>query len=308
MITFLSGGTGTPKLIQGFRSVIKDENLSVIANTADNISLYNFYICPDVDTLLFLFSNILDEEKFWGIENDSFIIMDYLKELGEQIWFNLGDKDIAFQILRSIKMREGYGQSEITRELSSKMNIKAHVIPATDNHIETRIITTDNQDIHFQEYWVKNRGKINIKRVYIKGLDSAKVPKEILFKLENSDLIIIGPSNPITSIGPILKLDQIRKTLQKNKKRCLSISPVIGSSPISGPTQELMRAEGKDSTPLEVALMYKDICETFIIHETDKEMILEIEKQTGLKVIAENILFSDKKIAEHLAKKILKWS
>jgi len=236
MITFLSGGTGTPKLIQGFRSSIPEEQISIIANSADNFWVYGYYVSPDIDTILYLFSNLLDTEKYWGVINETYNTLDFLNMYGVNTWFRLGDKDLGMHVFRTNEMQKGVNQSVIIDNLREKLGIGAKIFPSSENHIETRIITEDGRDIHFQEFWVKNKGEIEIKDIYVKDLEKAIVPNLALNELDNSEVIIIGPSNPITSIGPIVDIKLIRKTLEKNKSRCIAISPIIGEAPISGPT------------------------------------------------------------------------
>lgn len=305
MITFLSGGTGTPKLIQGFRSNIPEEQISIIANSADNFWVYGYYVSPDIDTILYLFSNLLDTEKYWGVKNETYNTLDFLNKYGVNTWFQLGDKDLGMQVFRTNEMQKGVNQSVIINNLREKLGIRAKIFPSSENHIETRIITKDDRNIHFQEFWVKNKGKIEIKDIYVKDLEKAIVPNLALNELDISELIIIGPSNPITSIGPIIDIKPIRKKLEKNKNRCMTISPIIGEAPISGPTGKLMKTKGLEVSPVGVAKLYKDICSTIIIHETDKNYTEEIEKETGLEVLTQNILFSDETIPKKLSSFIL---
>ena len=305
MITFLSGGTGTPKLIQGFREIINENEISIIANSADDIWLYGLYISPDIDTILYLFSGLLDEEKYWGIKNDTFHTLDFLKKYNEDIWFNLGDKDLALHLFRTKRMKEGEKLSEIVNEIAKKMGITAKIFPSSENHIETRIVTKNGEDIHFQEFWVKHRGDVNIDKVYIKNIEEAVVPSEVFETLDKSNIVIIGPSNPITSIGPIIQIKQLKRWFQKNKEKCIAISPVVGGSPISGPTAKLMKAENHESTALGVAQIYKNFCSLFIVDNQDREKKSEIEQQTGLIVEAQDIIFKDREVAKKLANYIL---
>jgi len=176
MITFLSGGTGTPKLINGFREIIEDKDITIIANSADDIWLYGLYISPDIDTILYLFSNLLDEEKFWGIKDDSFETLEFMNKYGEKIWFNLGDKDLALHLSRLRMMGEGFKHSEIIQKIADQLKISAKIIPSSDEHIETRIITKEGKDIHFQEFWVKHRGKVQIEKVEHFYLSCRSIP------------------------------------------------------------------------------------------------------------------------------------
>jgi LPPG:FO 2-phospho-L-lactate transferase len=305
MITFLSGGTGTPKLIQGFRKIIDDSDIAVIANSADDIWMYGLYISPDVDTLIYLFGGLLDEDKHWGIEGDSFYTIDFLRELENNTWFNLGDKDLGLHLFRTKKMGEGYNQFEIIQEISKKLDIKATILPSTNSHIETRIITYNDEDIHFQEFWVKHRGKIKIKKVYFQGIEEAIIPDEIIQTLEKSKLVIVGPSNPITSIKPILNLKEIRRWMENNREKCWVVSPIIGNKPISGPTSKLMTIEKLETSPIEIARIYEKLCKTIVIDVSDKNLEEKIRKETNMDVITEEILFKDVKIAKKLANTIL---
>jgi LPPG:FO 2-phospho-L-lactate transferase len=305
MITFLSGGTGTPKLIQGFRKNIPEEQISIIANSADNFWVYGLYVSPDIDTILYLFGNLLDTKKYWGVINETYNTLDFLNKYGINTWFRLGDKDLGMHIFRTNEMQKGIKQSVIIDNFREKLGIGAKIFPSSEKHIETRIITEDDRDIHFQEFWVKNKGEIEIKDIYVKDLEKAIVPNLALDELDSSEIIIIGPSNPITSIGPIVDIKPIRKTLEKNRSKCITISPIIGEAPVSGPTGKLMKTKGLEISPVGIARLYKDICSTIIIHESDVNYIEEIKEETGLDVLTQNILFRDVFISKKLSSIIL---
>lgn len=305
MITFLSGGTGTPKLIQGFRQILNDKHISIIANSADDIQIYGLYVSPDIDTIIYLMGDILDFDKFWGIKNDTFYTLQNLKKLGYDTWFNIGDKDFATHIYRTEQINKGKKISEIIENITRNLKIDAKIYPSSDTHIESRIVTQKGEDIHFQEFWVKEKGEIDIQDHYIKNLTSADTPKIALDSIDKNEIIIIGPSNPITSIGPIINIKQIREKLIKNKEKVIAISPIIGEEPISGPTAKLMKAKGYSVSPIEIARIYQDLCDTFIIHESDKNLVELIEKETNLKVIVKNILFKDTDVSQNLANLIL---
>ena len=306
MITFLSGGTGTPKLIQGFRRIINDNQINIIANSADDIWINGLYVSPDVDTILYLFSGLLDVSKHWGIKGDTYITSDFLNQIDSKSWFSLGDKDLAIHLYRTQKIREGMKLSEITRCLCEKLDINANILPCSDNHIETRIITEEGDDIHFQEFWVKLKGKVNIKDVYIKHIEIAEVPDKLLENLEQSDLVIIGPSNPITSIGPIIKIKEINNWMKRNREKCIAISPIIGKKALSGPAAQLMKAKGYEVTALGVSEIYKDLISTFFIDQKDSAEIGKITQTTGIETLAENIVFKSEIDATELSKIILK--
>jgi len=305
MIVFLSGGTGTPKLLQGFRKLLPENEICVIANTADDYMVYGLYVSPDVDTLLYLFSDMLDTTKFWGVENDSFITLSLLKRYYDEVWFNLGDKDLALHIFRTDLLSKGYSLSEIISRISKKLSIKAKILPSTDNHIETRIVTPFG-NLHFQEYWVKYGGKVKIEKVYVEGIEKAIVPKEVLELLTAAEQIIIGPSNPVTSIGPIILLKDIHALLKRLKEKVTVVSPLIGNQAISGPAVELMKVKKIEPNPIGISKYYSNIASNLIIDHADQKLKEIIKNETKMEVYTSNILFKSiddsKKLAEFLLK------
>jgi len=306
MITFLSGGTGTPKLIDGFRKILKDTDIAVIANTADNFWVYGLYVAPDVDTVMYLFANLLDKKRYWGIKRDTFKTMDIIKRVSKESWFNIGDKDLSIHLARTHLLNMGLSLSSITKRLCHTFNVKAEVIPATEEHMETRIVTENGVDLHFQEFWVKYKGNVDVKKVYFKNLETVTVPQRALKLLEESDLIIIGPSNPVTSIGPIINLLPIRDRLKKNRDKCIAVSPIIGNQPVSGPAGKLMKAINVESTAEGVAELYSEFIGLLVIDHRDTGLQTKIEKKYDIKVFTANIFFRNSRDAASLAKKILK--
>jgi LPPG:FO 2-phospho-L-lactate transferase len=267
--------------------------------------MFGLYVSPDIDTILYLFSGMLDMDKFWGIKNDTFQTLTYLDKLGYETWFKIGDRDFATHIFRTEQLSKGMKISEITREIREYLKIEAKIFPSSDTHIETRIITRERKNIHFQEFWVKEKGQVNIKEVYVENIENADPPDCALNSIDESTSIIIGPSNPITSIKPIVDIDRIRTKLIQTRERVIAISPIIGGAPISGPTAQLMRTKNLEVSSLQIAKLYQDICSTFIIDRSEKDTIPVIERETGLDVLAKNILFKDSTAARNLAEFIL---
>ncbi|MHA1595977.1 MAG: 2-phospho-L-lactate transferase [Candidatus Baldrarchaeia archaeon] len=294
MITVLSGGTGTPKLLKGLLRVIPQRDLTIIANTADDIELYGLYISPDVDTIIYLLAGLLDEEKWWGIRGDTFHFVEMMRRYGEEAWFNLGDRDLAIHVIRTRLLRRGWKLSEVIKKICSSLSIEATILPMTDDRVETRIITSDGRNIHFQEFWVKYRGNICIKDVIFSGIEKARPADGVIDAIESSKGVIIGPSNPITSIGPIVSIKGIREAL-RDKSPVIAISPIVGNKPVSGPAAQLMKAKGVEVSSLGVAELYSDFLDIFIIDKRDQNLKDEIEG-LGIKVIvADTIMDNDEK-------------
>ncbi len=274
----LSGGTGTPKLLQGLRKLIPDEEITVIVNTAEDIMISGNHISPDVDTVLYLFSGQLDDAKWWGVRNDTFHTHNALKKMGINEKLMIGDTDRATHILRSELMRKGACLTEATSQLSTSFRIRARVLPMCDEKVDTMIITPQGE-MHFQDFWIGAHGEPDVLDVKIKGLEKANSTREVMEALGSDDNVIIGPSNPITSIGPILSLKHIRGIL--SFKKVIAISPIIGNAPVSGPAGKLMRARGYPVSSKGVAQCYGDILDLMVIDETDSAVDRDFPVRTA---------------------------
>jgi len=262
----LSGGTGTPKLLQGLRRHVADEEITVIVNTAEDIEVSGNLVSPDVDTVLYLFSGQLDDAKWWGVKNDTFHTNQYLKKLGLNEKLLIGDADRATHIVRSDLMRKGACLTQATMQLSSMLGIEARILPMCDEKVDTMIDTPEGL-MHFQDFWVGARGEPEVRSIKINGIEKARPTQEVLEALGSEDDVMIGPSNPITSIGPILALKGMRRILAK--KKVIAISPIIGDSPVSGPAGKLMQASGFPVSSAGVARCYKDVLDIMVIDQND---------------------------------------
>ena len=297
MICVLSGGTGTPKLLQGLKELT--DEIAVIVNTAEDIWVSGNKICPDIDSVIYAMAEIIDDVKWWGIKDDTFTTHRRLSELGFNEQMMIGDLDRATHILRSEMLRNGYSLTETTRYLKNRFGIKAEILPMCEEEVST-IILTPRGEMHFQEFWVKNKGKLNVLDVFFKGIENAKATKDVLNVLDESDGVIIGPSNPITSVLPILYTGGIKKKL--SDKKVVAVSPIIGNKPVSGPAAKLMKAKGYSVSPLGVAEVYKDFLDILVVDESDKEL----EGDYGFKIVSFPSLMKNKDDAISLAKFILR--
>lgn len=262
----LSGGTGTPKLLLGLRKLIPDEKITVIVNTAEDIMISGNLVSPDVDTVLYLFSGILDDARWWGIRNDTFHTYDVLKKMGISEKLMIGDIDRATHIFRSELMRNGVRLTQATIQLSTALRIRANVLPMCDEKVDS-IIVTPHDEMHFQDFWVGKHGEPDVVDVKLKGVEFARLTSEVMKAFESDERVIIGPSNPITSIGPILSIEPMRSILLS--KKVISISPIIGNAPVSGPAGKLMVAKGYPVSSNGVAEFYGDIIDIMVIDKKD---------------------------------------
>ncbi len=265
MIIF-SGGTGTPKLLEGLCEVMPDEEITVVVNTAEDIWLSGNLVTPDIDTVLYLLSDRLDRSRWWGIKGDTYRTHKNLVEQGHNELMMLGDVDRATHIMRSDLMRSGMTLTEATMKLCDSFGIKVKVLPMSDDPVAT-IVNTIEGEIHFQDFWVGKRGEPEILGVYQQGIEKASISSSVLNALEDEDDVLIGPSNPVTSVGPIIELNGMRDILRD--KNVISVSPIIGNEPVSGPAARLMASKGMEVSSFGVASYYSDFVDHMIVDERD---------------------------------------
>jgi len=261
MITLLSGGTGTPKLIRGMRQVLHDSDIAVIVNTAEDMWVSGNHLSPDIDTVLYLFAGILNTETWWGIRGDSLETNRYLERIGLPEPITIGDRDRGVHIARGNLLREGRNLTEATAAVASALGVEATVLPMCDTPVATHV-ATENGPMHFQEYWVTHRGNVKISGIIREYETPPVASNSVLDAISKSDAVIIGPSNPVTSIGPILECEGVREAL--SEIFVIAISPFIGSRPVSGPAAALMKAWGKTPDSRGTREAYGNIVDLFI--------------------------------------------
>ncbi len=302
LITILAGGSGSVKLVRGLAS--HESNINVITNVGDNYWLYGMYICPDIDTITYGLSDLLDHDKGWGIKKDTFGFLRQMEIFGEETWFRIGDRDTATHLTRTNMLKNGKSLSDITKWMCEKFAIETKIIPVTDNPIETRIITNKGE-MHLQEFWVKHRGLDAVEGIEYQGAEKARPNPEAINAIQDSSLVIIAPGNPLTSIGPMLQIKGIRKELAKKKNKVVAVSPIIGNSAISGPAGKYMEAAGLEVSVLGVAKMYAHVCSNLVIDPKDHKHSKDIQ-ELGINVHESKIKMTNKQSEDALAASILK--
>ena len=273
MITILSGGTGTPKLIQGIKEIYPEEEINVIVNTVENLYMSRGYIAADIDTVMYTFADIIDDEFWYGIKGDTFIVREQLIEMGTEELLKLGDKDRATKLQKAILLEEGWTLSEIVELQKDKLGVKATIIPMSDEESEITIVTKEYGEIEFHEFLIKYQ--CNCEVLEVKYGDVSSSPK-LIESIEKSDKVIFGPSNPITSIRPIISLEGVEEALKE--KEVIAVSPFVGDSAFSGPAGQFMNAFGYETSSKGVAELYKSFLNTLVIDNQDESFKEEIEK------------------------------
>jgi len=283
----LAGGTGGAKLAAGFQSLLPPGDLTVIANTADDDDFWGLLVSPDVDATIYRLAGVFDDSAGYGQKGDTFHTLEALGRLGEPTWFHIGDRDLATHVLRAEMLYRGYRPTEATLELGRRFGLRTRVLPMTDDVVRTRFVT-DRGTLSFQEYFVRERLAPALHSIDIAGAELASSTPEVTAALADADLVVIGPSNPLISIGPILKVigGQLRR------ERTVAVTPIIGGAALKGPTVEMLRALGSDASPPEVARMYESFAGTFVLDKRDAGIAGAIESM-GYRVLVCNTVMSD---------------
>lgn len=303
MITTFGGGVGAGKFLEGLYSQIKNEDLNIIVNTADDIDIYGVRVSPDVDSILYWLSGIVDKKRGWGIKGDSFNHL--LTKNSDDSWFNLGDKDLKENLKKMSFFKKGLSLEEVIDKQRKKLKIiKAKIYPMTNQKVET-FIKTKKSKIHFQEYLIKYKMRPKIEGVTFRNIRKALPPKGIIKKIKNSKLIIFCPSNPIISVNPILSVPGVKDAVLASKAIKVAISPIVGRKAFKGPVLKFMKTKNLQASPYGIASFYKNIIDYMMLDDSDAKYIKKIE---SLKIapILNNINMSNKTVSINMSKKILR--
>lgn len=300
-VTALAGGVGGAKLLEGLVRVAPD--LTAIINTGDDATIYGVHVSPDVDIVTYRLAGLADTEKGWGIRGDTFHAVEAFGLLGRENWFQLGDRDLATCLFRTERLKEGEPLSAITDEIRRALGVSARLIPMTDDQVATRLVTADGRTLEFQEYFVKLRHEPQIAEIRFAGISDAKAAPGVLDAIRGADVVIVCPSNPLISIGPILALPEVREELAEHP-RVIGVSPLVRGVALKGPADDLMRSTGREPSARGVAQLYSDFLDLFVVDAADSDEVERV-RELGIEAIALDTIMTDGDAAERLARQLL---
>jgi LPPG:FO 2-phospho-L-lactate transferase len=303
MIVVLTGGTGGAKFVEGLRQVASREDMTFIVNTGDDLEWWGLYVSPDLDSITYALAGLLSRERGWGVKGDTFYCLQAMKELAEPNWFHVGDRDLALHLVRSKMLAQGKRLSEATAQICGKLGVQARVLPMSDAKVETRVMTPSGE-LSFQEYFVQRWYQDPVNSVRFAGVGEAMPAPGVVEAIHSASAIIIAPSNPVTSIGPILAVPGIRKALRDTDAQVAAVSPLIGGAAISGPAGTLMAAQGLPVSIAGIAEAYKDFLDVLIVDLRDETAALQLDG-SGLRVHCTNILMKTSEDRAGLAGAVL---
>jgi LPPG:FO 2-phospho-L-lactate transferase len=308
VLSALAGGVGAARFLRGLVQVVPPGEVTVVVNTGDDDHFHGLLVCPDLDSVTYTLAGAANPETGWGLAGETFACMDALDRFGAPTWFRLGDRDLATHLYRTERMRSGASLSEIAAELATAWGIGPRLIPMSDDSVSTRITVRQpsggEAELAMQEWFVRERAELPVSAVRFAGAESARPAPGVLDALAVAETILVCPSNPVISIGPILAVPGIRDTLARRRDRVVGVSPIIAGAPVKGPADRLMGPLGIEVSCVGVARAYRDFCGTLVIDARDRDRTGEIEA-LGVRAVVADTLMRDARVAAALARHTL---
>lgn len=291
-IVALAGGVGGSKLLWGLDRAGEKHEMTAVVNTGDDIELHGLSISPDLDIVTYTLAGVVNPATGWGIADDTFALLKALGRLGDETWFNLGDRDLATHLYRTRRLREGATLAEITDSIRRAFGVRARLLPMSNQPVRT-MIRTKNGLMHFQEYMVKNRAEPIVSGIGFDGAERARPAPGVLEAIATADALLVAPSNPLISIGPILAVKGIREALRSRRERVVAVSPIVGGKSLKGPSDRMLAQLGHEVSALGVARLYQDFAGTFLLDLQDAAQRAAVES-LGMRVeLADTVMSSE---------------
>jgi len=309
-VAALAGGIGAGKFLRGLARVVPGSDLTVIVNVADDIVVHGLHVSPDPDSVTYWLGDVFDRERGWGRRSESFRATEELRRIDpEAAWFGLGDLDLATHLFRTGRLAAGTRLSAVTASIARRFGVEARVLPATDDRVETRIecvdqLTGERLDLHFQEYWVRRGARDAVKGIRYDGAPDAAPAPGVLDSIAEADVVVVCPSNPVVSIGPILAIPGVHDAVAARRTVAVGISGIVGGAPVSGMADKLMPAAGIEITAAGVAEHYRDLVCAWLLDDVDRDLVARVES-LGIRCGSTDTIMLDDDRAEAVARAAL---
>jgi LPPG:FO 2-phospho-L-lactate transferase len=303
VICVLSGGTGGAKFVDGLRQVMPAEDITLVVNTGDDLLWWGLYVSPDIDSITYVLSGMLSRERGWGVKGDTFLCLQAMGQLGEPTWFHTGDRDLAMHLLRSRLLAEGKTLTEATAVISQKLGVKARILPMSNSRVETRVDTPIGE-LSFEEYFVQRWYQDPVNSVRFAGASDAEPAPGVIDAITSADAVLIAPSNPVTSIGPILAVPGIHNALLQARGEIAAVSPIVGNAPVAGPAGILMQAQGLPCSIAGVAHAYEDFLDVLVCDTRDARAA-DLLRNNGLRAHCTQTIMRSAEDKAALAREVL---
>ena len=298
MITVLAGGVGAARYLAGQLQVTPPAEVVAVVNVADDVELHGLHVSPDIDTVIYTLSGAIDPERGWGLADETWNALGELRSLGIDAWFNLGDRDIGTHLFRTTLLREGASLSEATARLAAARGVRCRVLPASDQPIETRVTLASGAEVGFQEYFVRLAHDVAISGVRFAGAEQARPAPGVLEAVDEAEVVVLAPSNPVVSIGPVLAVPGVEAALAARRERNVAVSPIVAGAALKGPADRMLRELGEESSVVGVARRYRGLVAALVIDEADAELAPAVAEAGVRPVVAPTIMSSPEAAAE----------
>jgi LPPG:FO 2-phospho-L-lactate transferase len=304
-VTALAGGIGAGKFLRGLVRAVPPEAVTVVVNTADDVEMHGLHVSPDLDSVTYWLADVHDRERGWGRRDESFRATEELRRFDpDAAWFNLGDLDLATHLYRTRLLRQGRSLTEVTARIAARFGIACRILPMSDDPVATRVeVLAEGRelDLHFQEYWVRRRARDEVKQIRYAGVEAARPAPGVLQALQEAEAIVLCPSNPVASLGPILAVAGVREALAERRERVVGISGIVGGAPLAGMADKLMPVMGLEVSAAGAAAAYAGLLGAWVIDEVDRHLAPRIEA-SGVRVGVTDTIMTDDAAAEALAR------
>jgi LPPG:FO 2-phospho-L-lactate transferase len=308
MLTALAGGVGAARFLAGLVDVVDPSTVTVVVNTGDDDEFHGLWVSPDIDSVTYRLAGASNPETGWGLAGETFHTIDALNRYGEETWFRLGDRDLATHLYRTRRLREGATLTAVTQEIAAAWGVDARLVPMTDDRVATRITVRGEGnatvELAMQDWFVRRRAEPPVVSVGFDGADTSVPAPGVLDAIESAETILICPSNPVISIGPILAVPGIRDALVRRRDRVVGVSPIVGGAPVRGPADRLMGPLGIEVSCVGVAHAYRDFCAALVIDAKDAHLAPDVEA-LGVRAVVADTVMRDARVAAALARNTL---
>ncbi len=300
MHTVLAGGVGAARYLLGALQAFDPTSVTAIVNVGDDVVLHGLHISPDLDTCTYTLAGAIDPDRGWGLVDESWQAMTELGRYGGENWFGLGDRDLGTHLFRTDRLAAGATLTEVTAEIGQAWGLTCRLLPVTDDPVETRVTLVEGGEIGFQEYFVRLQHDVPVRAVRFVGAAEARPTAAAMTAIEDATTLVIAPSNPIVSIGPVLAIPGVTTAVQARRDRNVAVSPIIGGKALKGPADRMLRELGEEPTVVGIARRYRDLAATLVIDEVDSHLVHEVEA-AGMRAIAMPTIMSEPGVAAALA-------
>ena len=304
VLTAIAGGVGAARFLRGLVRVVPAESVTAIVNTGDDIVLHGLNISPDLDTVTYTLADAIDAERGWGLAGETWAAMTELARYGGETWFRLGDRDLGTHLYRTQRLRDGATLTTVTAEISASWGLGLRLLPVTDDVIETRVTVADEGEIGFQEYFVGRAHDVAITGVRVAGAEAARPAPGVLEAIRDADTIVICPSNPIVSIGPVLTVPGVEEAIGERREDVVAVSPIVGGQALKGPAARMMDELGHERSVVGIARLYAPFAATLVMDDVDAQLAERVAAE-GVRPVVTNTVMHDAATAAALARVVL---